>query len=225
MPLVAILDDRATNRHIFARLAESVADDITVKTFEDPLVALEWLGQNVPDIVITDYKMPNLDGSEFTKRFRGLPGCGEVPVVVLTVYDERSYRLRALEAGATDFLHSPVDHSEFATRVRNLLKLRKQQILLQSRAISLERELLHSEQSRELALRDSHERLGQIIDTVPAMISATDRRGRCIFINAFLAEAHGVESTEVAGKSTGGHVRRGTGAQAPRARPGNLRRP
>jgi diguanylate cyclase (GGDEF)-like protein/PAS domain S-box-containing protein len=148
--------------------------------------------------------MPNLDGSQFTKRFRELPGCGEVPVVVLTVYDERSYRLRALEAGATDFLHSPVDHSEFATRVRNLLKLRKQQILLQSRATSLEKELLHSEQSREMALRDSHERLGQIIDTVPAMISATDKRGRCIFINAFLAEAHGVESTEIAGKSAGG---------------------
>ena len=202
MPLVAILDDRATNRHIFARLAASIEPGISVRTFDDPVVALEWLSANTPDLVITDFKMPNLDGAEFTQRFRELPECADVPVVVITVYDERSFRLSALEAGATDFLHSPVDHSEFVTRARNLLKLRKQQILLQSRAHTLERELIESEQTREAALRDSRERLAQIIDTVPAMISASDRHGRCVFINACHADAHGVESTEVAGKST-----------------------
>ncbi len=202
MPLVAILDDRATNRHIFARLAHSIEPGITVRTFEDPVVALDWLAGNTPDIVITDFKMPSLDGAQFTRRFRELPGCSDVPVVVITVYDERSFRLSALEAGATDFLHSPVDHSEFVTRARNLLRLRQQQLLLRSRATSLEQELLESEQTREAVLRDSRERLAQIIDTVPAMISATDRDGRCIFINARHAEAHGIESTDVAGKST-----------------------
>ena len=202
MSLIAILDDRATNRHIFARLAESIEPGVTVRTFEDPLAALDWLSANTPDIVITDFKMPNLDGAQFTRRFRDLPDCADVPVVVITVYDERSFRLSALEAGATDFLHSPVDHSEFVTRARNLLKLRKQQLQLQSRAHNLERELINSEQSREAVLRDSRERLAQIIDTVPAMISATDRQGRCIFINASHAELHGIGSTEVAGKST-----------------------
>jgi diguanylate cyclase (GGDEF)-like protein/PAS domain S-box-containing protein len=202
MPLVAILDDRATNRHIFARLAQSIEPGITVRTFEDPVGALEWLSGNTPDIVITDFKMPNLDGAQFTRRFRDLPGCGDVPVVVITVYDERSFRLSALEAGATDFLQSPVDHSEFVTRARNLLRLRKQQLLLETRAHSLERELIQSEQTREAVLRDSRERLAQIIDTVPAMISATDRDGRCIFINACHAETQGIVYTDVAGKST-----------------------
>jgi diguanylate cyclase (GGDEF)-like protein/PAS domain S-box-containing protein len=201
MSLVAILDDRATNRHIFGRLAESVEPDITVRTFEDPIVALDWLADNTPDIVITDFKMPHLDGSEFTRKFRELPGCADVPVVVITVYDERSFRLSALEAGATDFLQSPVDHSEFVTRARNLLKLRKQQVLLKSRAVNLERELKESEQTREAALRDSRERLAQIIDTVPAIISASDLEGRCVFINASHAELHGLDSTEVVGKT------------------------
>jgi diguanylate cyclase (GGDEF)-like protein/PAS domain S-box-containing protein len=202
MSLVAILDDRATNRHIFARLAASIEPDISVRTFDDPVLALEWLAANTPDLVITDFKMPNLDGAEFTQRFRELPGCADVPVVVITVYDERSFRLSALEAGATDFLHSPVDHSEFVTRARNLLKLRKQQLLLQSRAHTLERELIASERTREAALRDSRERLAQIIDTVPAMISASDSDGRCVFINACHANLLGIESTEVAGQST-----------------------
>jgi diguanylate cyclase (GGDEF)-like protein/PAS domain S-box-containing protein len=201
MSLVAILDDRATNRHIYSRLAESLEPDVTVKAFADPLTALDWLADNTPDIVITDFKMPHLDGSEFTRRFRELPRCADVPVVVITVYDERSFRLSALEAGATDFLHSPVDHSEFVTRARNLLKLRKQQQLLEVRAHRLERELKKSEQTREAVLRDSHERLAQIIDTVPAMISATDRDGRCTFINASHAEAYGIDPAEVVGKS------------------------
>jgi CheY-like chemotaxis protein len=167
MPLVAILDDRATNRHIFARLAQSIEPGISVRTFEDPVAALDWLAGNTPDIVITDFKMPNLDGAQFTRRFRELPGCSDVPVVVITVYDERSFRLSALEAGRTDFLQSPVDHSEFVTRARNLLRLRKQQLLLKSTGAFAGTGAVESEQTREAVLRDSRERLAQIIDTVP----------------------------------------------------------
>ncbi|GBD48195.1 GGDEF family signaling protein [Methylopila sp. Yamaguchi] len=145
--------------------------------------------------------MPELDGAEFTRRFRTLDGCADVPVVVLTVYEERSFRLNALEAGATDFLQSPVDHHEFLTRARNLLKMRRQQVLIASRALSLERELRSSERDHEKALRDSSERLAQVIDTVPALISATDRSGRCIFVNAYQAAMKGVEPPELLGRT------------------------
>ena len=67
--------------------------------------------------------MPKLDGAEFVRQFRKLPLCFDVPVVVVTVYEDRDFRYQALEAGATDFLISPVDHHEFRTRVRNLLTL------------------------------------------------------------------------------------------------------
>ena len=100
-----------------------------VESFGDPAEALVWLENNKPDVVITDYKMPNMDGAEFIRRFRELPGAEDIPVIVITVYEERTYRLRALESGATDFLHSPVDHHEFITRARNLLKLRQHQLL------------------------------------------------------------------------------------------------
>src|SRR5215510_4943107 len=131
----------------------------------DPEQALAWASDHTPDLVITDYKMPGMDGAELIRRFRQLPGAAEVPVIVITIYEERSFRLRALEAGATDFLHSPVDRHEFVTRARNLLRLRKQQLLL-------ERKLEVSERSREEALRDSSERLAQVIDTVPAMVTS-----------------------------------------------------
>jgi diguanylate cyclase (GGDEF)-like protein/PAS domain S-box-containing protein len=184
MSLIVIVDDRISNRNIFAQLARSIEKGITVRTFGDPTKALEWLSTNTPDLIITDYKMPEMDASEFIRCFRTLPSSSDIPVIVITVFEERSFRLQALEAGATDFLNSPVDHHEFLTRARNLLSLRKHQLLLANRADSLEKELEHSERSREMALRDSRERLAQVIDTLPVMISATDRDGRILFANA-----------------------------------------
>src|SRR5947209_4694731 len=108
MSQIVILDDRVTNRKIFSRLAASICDDATVHAFADPPAALAWLKDNTPDLVVTDYKMPHMDGAEFIRRFRELPGSADTPVIVITVYEERSFRLRALDAGATDFLQSPV---------------------------------------------------------------------------------------------------------------------
>ncbi len=202
MPLIVIVDDRVSNRNIFAKLAASIEADITVRTFGEPVSALDWLKDNPPDLVITDYKMPNLDGAQFIARFRQLPNCEEIPVIVITVYEERSFRLCALEAGATDFLHSPVDHHEFVTRARNLLKLQRHQLLLANRANMLERELENSERTKEIALRDSSQRLAQVIDTVPALIRATARDGALLFANAYQAAFDGVDASSVVGSNT-----------------------
>src|SRR5664279_4173229 len=199
MVQIVILDDRETNRKIFSKLAASIEPGVTVRSFGDPPELLAWLEHNTPDLIVTDFKMPSMDGAEFIRRFRAQPNSGEIPVIVITVYEEREFRLRALEAGATDFLNSPVDHQEFVTRARNLLKLRKQQLQLAARADNLARELKDSERSREEALRDSSERLAQVIDTVPAMISATDRGGHILFINAYQAALSGIGSTEAIG--------------------------
>jgi CheY-like chemotaxis protein len=120
MPNVVVIDDRVTNRNILTRLAASVEEGIRVKAFASPQAALEWLAGADPDLVITDFKMPGMDGADFIRAFRALPGAHDVPVVVVTVYEDRSYCYQALEAGATDFLLSPVDHLEFRARARNL---------------------------------------------------------------------------------------------------------
>ncbi len=203
MSLIVIVDDRVTNRNIFAKLAASIEQDVSVQTFGDPEEALVWLAGQTPDLVITDYKMPKMDGAEFIRRFRELPSSVDVPVIVITVYEERSFRLRALEAGATDFLHSPVDHHEFITRARNLLKLHKHQMLLASRASTLERELRVSEDNRERALRDSRKRLAQVIDTLPVMISAAGYDGRLLFVNANHIDFVGLDPQQVLGAHVG----------------------
>ena len=200
MALIVIVDDRVTNRHIFSKLAASIGPDVSVRAFGSPVEALEWLAENAADLIITDYKMPEMNGAEFIRALRRIPHAADAPVVAITVHEERSFRLRALEAGATDFLTSPVDHHEFVTRTRNLLTLREHQLMLAKRADTLERELADSERSRERAIRDSIERLAQVIDTLPVLISAVDRDGNTLFVNAFQTDFYNVDPAEVIGK-------------------------
>jgi two-component system response regulator RpfG len=82
--------------------------------------------------------MPEMDGIEFVKRLRALPGYEHVPIVMVTVHDDRKVRYAALDAGITDFLTKPVDARECLARCRNLLTLRRQQLALEDRRRLLE---------------------------------------------------------------------------------------
>jgi PAS domain S-box-containing protein len=200
MSLIVIIDDRVTNRNVFSKLAASIEPEVSVRAFGDPREALEWLETNTPDLVITDYRMPHFDGAEFIRRFRQIPGADDIPAIVITVYEERLFRLRALEAGATDFLHSPVDHYEFVTRARNLLKLHKHQVLLSERAAQLAHLVQNSASARserERDLRDACERLGQVIDSLPALVSAIRPDGTILLVNAQQTEFAGLPAEDV----------------------------
>ncbi|TPG61174.1 response regulator [Roseomonas nepalensis] len=175
MPLILILDDRATNRAIFTRLAQLIADEVIVESFANPLDALEWLESNEVDLVITDYSMREMDGAEFTRRFRALRSGAAVPVLVVTAYDDRGFRQAAMEAGATDFLQSPVDHFEFVARARNLLALPP--------AAAAPRPVV-----------------APAMDDLPALVLATDRDGRCLFVNARMAGHLGRPAAELVGQ-------------------------
>ncbi len=185
MTRIVVVDDRVTNLAIFSKLAASIREGAEVATFSDPANALPWIDAHPTDLVITDYKMPGMNGAEFIRRLRSVPVSADVPVIVLTAYEDREFRLCALEAGATDFLQTPIDHQEFITRGRNVLRLGEQQGLIRSRADMLQRDLERTEQSLETAIRDNRTRLIQVIDTIPAVISASDAKGRCVFINQY----------------------------------------
>jgi PAS domain S-box-containing protein len=196
MATILILDDRAINRNIYARLAAAIEEGVSVEVFADAADALEWLEHNRVDLVITDYKMPGMDGTEFTRRLRALPSGGPIPVLVVTAHDDRGFRVRALDAGATDFLQSPIDHFEFVTRARNLLALGRQ-------AVESGEPLPGGGggggggAAQPAAEPDA---LARILNTVPALITAADREGRCIYANAAFAAARGVLPAELVGR-------------------------
>ena len=141
MPTVLIVDDQLVSRMILDHLVRSIADDVHAVAFADPVEALAWATENPFDLVLADYKMPRMDGIQFTQAIRELPGGADAPLVMVTCMDDKPIRYQALEAGATDFLGKPIDHYECRARCRNLLTLRRQQVIIRDRARWLEREV------------------------------------------------------------------------------------
>lgn len=91
---------------------------------EDSTLALETALRERPDVVLLDLMMPRMDGFEVLAAMRSHEELKHLPVVVLTSSVDGATKLRALELGATDFLSKPVDPSELALRLHNMLALK-----------------------------------------------------------------------------------------------------
>ncbi len=194
MARIAVVDDRVTNRNILTRLAASVEEGLVVGAYSGPAEALAAFdGGLVPDLIITDFNMPDMDGASFVRALRSRSALLDVPVIVITVYQDREFCYRALEAGATDFLLSPVDHLEFRARARNLLTLRRQQLLLAERAADLERELHTRDDGGE------QEMLQRLLDAMPAAVSVVDAQGRLELANETYLRLLGIDRATAIG--------------------------
>lgn len=158
---VVILDDQSTGRRILEQLVRSIGLDLQIAVFEDPHAALRDVNAAIPDLILTDYVMPAMDGVEVVRRIRAVPACVDVPIVMITVSDDRRVRYEALDAGATDFLSRPVDPYECRARCRNLLLLRQQQKIIQDRALWLERQVAAATQQIQARERETLLRLAK----------------------------------------------------------------
>jgi PAS domain S-box-containing protein len=184
---VFIVDDQGVNRRVLARFAQSIGLDIEVSSFPDPLAAIETCTRVIPDLVVTDFKMPPMDGAEFIRRLRRHTATADVPIIVVTAYEDHEIRREALEAGANDFILSPVDPWEFQTRARNLLKLRAQQLQIQRQTV-----------------RESEERFRLLVEGVrDYAIVMLDPEGRVTSWNSGAERLLGYTETEILGHPIG----------------------
>lgn len=163
-PMVAdvmVIDDQITSRIILETIIQSIGDNIQVRSFDNALDALKAAESSPPDLITVDYKMPQMDGVEFTRLLRKMPECVDVPVIVITIIEEKSIMYQALEAGATDYLNKPVDHYECKVRCRNLLTLRRQQLIIKNRAVSLETKVKEAVEQTHIREKETLSRLAR----------------------------------------------------------------
>jgi two-component system response regulator RpfG len=131
---VVIVDDLFSSRLLLAEIVRQIDGKLNLELFDTPSRALEFSRNNRVDMILTDYKLPEFDGVQLVRQLRALPHCVDVPIVVITVVDDRRVRYEALEAGATDFLIKPLDEHETRARCANLLELRRHKIVLSDQA-------------------------------------------------------------------------------------------
>ena len=118
-----IADDNAHMRRIVRTLLRAFGSREIYES-EDGASALEAVENYMPDILITDIKMPIFDGIELTQMIRNPNGSKHpyLPIIILSAYSERKRVLMARDAGATEFLCKPVSANALYLRIQNVIE-------------------------------------------------------------------------------------------------------
>jgi two-component system KDP operon response regulator KdpE len=114
---ILVVDDEPQITRVLRTALSSQGYDLRVAN--DGETALEIVKDWTPDLIITDISMPNMDGLELSRRLRAK---SQVPIIVLSVKGEERTKVRALDAGADDYVTKPFGISELLARVRANLR-------------------------------------------------------------------------------------------------------
>lgn len=120
MDQILIIDDSPT---VCAQLGQWLGD-MGYQTISAPTgsKALEVLSVTLPDLIILDLGLPDIEGLEVCRRIRSNEGTARIPIIVLTSSESESDRIRSLEIGAEDFITKPPTLAALRARIQSLLK-------------------------------------------------------------------------------------------------------
>ncbi|MDO8607594.1 MAG: EAL domain-containing protein [Phaeospirillum sp.] len=179
-----VIDDSASAVALMLQLLETIEGCQPVG-FTDSAQALSWCLNNDLDLLIVDYEMPPPNGLSIIEAFRDDKSKAAIPVVMVTSTEDVDVRYMALQIGATDFLSKPIDHVEFAARMRNLLA--------SYRASKTLAEV-------SLWLTDEVRKTSMVIRQSPTSVVITDRSGIIEYVNPKFTETTGYRPDEAIGK-------------------------
>jgi len=114
---ILVVDDEAQISRVLKTTLS--AQGYGVRTAADGEQALNEMSNWTPDLVITDLRMPNMDGLQLCRRIRAQ---SRIPIIVLSVKGEESLKVEALDAGADDYVTKPFSVNELLARVRAALR-------------------------------------------------------------------------------------------------------
>src|SRR6266496_4916182 len=120
MTRILVVDDSTFNLKIItASLTPSGYEVVTANNGRE---ALDCVDAMLPDLIILDVMMPELNGYEVCRRLRSKPTIANRPIMMLTAQDSLEERINGLEAGADDYMSKPFEVPELQARVKALLR-------------------------------------------------------------------------------------------------------
>lgn len=122
LPLVQIVDD---NPDIRTFVADCLKNKYQVIEAINGAEGVELARQQIPDLVISDLMMPQMDGHELCHHLKTDELTSHIPIILLTAKANRDSKLQGLRMGADDYMLKPFDSEELALRIHNLIRLRQ----------------------------------------------------------------------------------------------------
>ncbi len=136
-PRIILADDDIVMCDYLQRL---LSQSYQVEIAVDGVAAIAAIDRQMPELVLTDVLMPNLDGLELLRSIRANPATQDIPVILLSAHDSEESRIAGLEAGADDYLVKPFSARELVARVNATLKLARLRLSARDRERTLQRE-------------------------------------------------------------------------------------
>jgi len=137
-PRILIVDDEEKNHRLMTAILKNLS--CVFESARDGRDAILKTVSFAPDLIFLDIMLPEMDGYAVCRLLKDNPDTRTIPIIIVTALDDKSSKLRALEAGANDFLTKPVDSTEVIFRTRNLLRIKQFEDFLKDHAACLEAE-------------------------------------------------------------------------------------
>ncbi len=172
---ILIVDDEEKNIKLFKGIL--FAENYQVVEAFSGEEALKQVNDLNPDLVLLDVMMPGISGFEVCRLLKQDEKTRSIPVVMVTALKEAEHRIKALEAGADDFLNKPVDHTEMLVRIKSLLRIKSYhaELLGSYRAIAAKNEKLRElekikEGLTQMIIHDLRNPLGALMGYVQLLL-------------------------------------------------------
>lgn len=135
MPKVLIVDDEAANLEIASALVAE--DEYQVLQATDGEMAFQMVQDHRPDVVMMDVVMPKMSGIEACRKIKTNPLSYAIPVIIVTALNTTEEKIKAIRAGADDFITKPFDRVELSARLKSLLRLKSIHDRLEASLVAL----------------------------------------------------------------------------------------
>lgn len=119
---ILIVDDQKLHVLLLEKILKT-AGYINLYSTTDPRQVISIYHNFQPDLILLDLKMPNVDGFQIMQQLKDLKKDRYLPILAISAEKGQEIRLRALEAGATDFLNKPYENVEVLVRIRNMIEI------------------------------------------------------------------------------------------------------
>ena len=189
---ILIVDDQEANVSLLRQLLlEAGYTSVSSTTNSREVCALHR--KNDYDLILLDLQMPGMDGFQVMEGLKANDAKGYFPVLVITA--QPGHKLRALQAGARDFISKPFDLVEVATRIRNMLEVR----LLYRRLEEYSKVLEQTVQERTAELRESEARYRSLTELASDWYWEQDETGQFTKISGPVLEMLGIRVAPLVG--------------------------